>query len=139
MSTPAATTTSTIITTMRLSVFLIVLLALNAPPSLRSQERPRPLPAFDVMEKSIEDLQKAMQDKQVTSRELVELYLARIGAYDQLGPALNAVVAINPQARDEAATLDAELPGTDAVARRRIHAISCACSRTGGGCRGLRT
>lgn len=97
---------------MRLSVFLIVLLALNAPPSLRSQERPQPLPAFDVMEKSIEDLQKAMQDKRVTSRELVELYLARIGAYDQLGPALNAVVAINPQARDEADRLDAERAAT---------------------------
>ncbi|HUE88071.1 MAG TPA: amidase family protein [Vicinamibacterales bacterium] len=93
---------------MRLSVFLIVLLALSAAPSLRSQDRPRPLRAFDVMEQSIEDLQKAMQDKQVTSLELVELYLARIEAYDQRGPSLNAVVAINPRARDEAAARDAE-------------------------------
>jgi Asp-tRNA(Asn)/Glu-tRNA(Gln) amidotransferase A subunit family amidase len=93
---------------MRLSVFLIVLLALSASPSLRGQSRPRALPAFDVMEKSIEDLQKAMQDKQVTAQELVELYLARIEAYDQRGPALNAVVALNPRARDEAARLDAE-------------------------------
>ena len=64
------------------------------------------------MEKSIEDLQKAMQDKQVTSQELIELYLARIGAYDQHGPSLNAVVAINPRARDEAAKLDAERVAT---------------------------
>jgi amidase len=99
---------STIIAIMRLSVFLIVLLALSPPPSLRGQDRPRPAAAFDVMEQSIEDLQTAMQDGRVTSRELVEVYLARIDAYDQRGPTLNAIVAVNPQARDEAATLDAE-------------------------------
>ena len=91
------------IATMRLSVCLIVLLALGPAPWLRGQARPPALPAFEVMEKSIEDLQKALQDKQVTSQELVELYLARIAAYDQRGPALNAVVALNPLARDEAA------------------------------------
>jgi amidase len=99
---------STIITIMRLSVFLIVLLALGPPPSLRGQDRPRPAAAYDVMEQSIEDLQAAMQDGRVTSRELVDVYLARIDAYDQRGPALNAIVAVNPQARDEAAKLDAE-------------------------------
>ena len=36
--------------------------------------------AFDVMEKSIEGLQSAMEAKQITSRKLVDLYLARIGA-----------------------------------------------------------
>jgi amidase len=97
---------STIIATMRLSVFLIVLCALSA--SLSGQNRPRALPAFDVMEKSIEDLQKAMQDQQVTAQELVELYLARIEAFDQQGPALNAVVALNPTARQDAVALDAE-------------------------------
>lgn len=93
---------------MRVSVFLIVLLAVSASPPLGGQNRPPAPPAFDVMEKSIEDLQKAMQDKQVTSRDLVDLYLARIEAYDQRGPALNAVVALNPLAREEAARLDAE-------------------------------
>ena len=112
---------STIIATMRLSVFLIVLLALSASPSLRSQNRARALPAFDVMEKSIEDLQKAMQDKQVTSQQLVELYLARIDAYDQHGPALNAVVALNPLAPDRAAELDAERAAKGA--RGPLHGI----------------
>lgn len=36
---------------------------------------------FDVTEKSILELQSAMQDGAVTSRQLVELYLARIAAY----------------------------------------------------------
>jgi Asp-tRNA(Asn)/Glu-tRNA(Gln) amidotransferase A subunit family amidase len=67
-----------------------------------------PLAAFDVMEKSIEDLQRAMQAGAVTSRQLVDLYLARIAAYDQGGPTLNAITVLNPQARSTAEALDAE-------------------------------
>lgn len=67
-----------------------------------------PLATFDVMDKSIEELQRAMQAKEVTSRQLVDLYLARIDAYDKQGPALNAIVAVNPQARAAADALDLE-------------------------------
>ncbi len=63
---------------------------------------------FDVMEKSIEDLQRAMQAGEVTSRKLVESYLLRIDAYDRQGPALNAIAAVNPRAREIADSLDAE-------------------------------
>ena len=35
-------------------------------------------------------------------------YLARIAAYDHAGPALNAMIRLNPRARAEAAALDAE-------------------------------
>ena len=68
----------------------------------------RALPAFDVMERSIEDLQRAMQAGAITSRTLVDFYLARIEAYDKQGPALNAIVAVNPRAREAADALDAE-------------------------------
>jgi Asp-tRNA(Asn)/Glu-tRNA(Gln) amidotransferase A subunit family amidase len=68
----------------------------------------RRLPSFDVTEKTIEDLQQAMQAGKVTSRELVESYLARIAAYDSQGPALNAIVALNPKAREMADALDSE-------------------------------
>ena len=44
----------------------------------------------------------------ITSRQIVEQYLARIDAYDQRGPTINAFIALNPQALDEAAALDAE-------------------------------
>ncbi len=60
------------------------------------------------MEKSIDDLQRAMQDKHVTSRQLVDIYLARIEAYDKRGPSLNAVMAVNPRAREAADALDNE-------------------------------
>jgi Asp-tRNA(Asn)/Glu-tRNA(Gln) amidotransferase A subunit family amidase len=76
-----------------------------ASPALRSQT---PSSAFDVYEQSIGQLQIAMDAGKVTSRQIVEQYLARIEAYDQRGPAINAFIALNPRALDEAAALDAE-------------------------------
>lgn len=63
---------------------------------------------FDVMEKSIAELNLALEAGTVTSQELVEQYLARIEAYDVRGPALNAIVTLNPRAGEDAAALDAE-------------------------------
>lgn len=63
---------------------------------------------FEVAEKSILDLQAAQEKGQVTSRGLVEAYLARIKAYDKTGPALNAIMTLNPHALQEADALDAE-------------------------------
>ncbi len=63
---------------------------------------------FDVMETSIRELGVALDDGTVTSVDLVDLHLARIDAYDRRGPALNAVITVNPNARARAATLDAE-------------------------------
>ena len=63
---------------------------------------------FEVAEASILELQAAMQEGQVTSAELVDLYLARIRAYDRAGPALNTIIRLNPRARAQADSLDAE-------------------------------
>src|SRR5262245_56744801 len=63
---------------------------------------------FDVVERTIPELQAAMQSGAVTSRRLVELYLARIEAYDRRGPALRAMIRPNPRALEQAATLDRE-------------------------------
>jgi len=96
-----------------LSVALLVVIAAagaSAERQAKSQSTARPatLASFDVMEKSIDELQRALQAHELTSRQLVELYLARIAAYDQQGPSLNAIIAINPQAREAADQLDAE-------------------------------
>lgn len=58
---------------------------------------------------TIAQLHAAMFRGQVTARQVVEAYLARIEAYDQVGPALNAVVTINPDAGRQADELDAAL------------------------------
>ena len=70
--------------------------------------RAQAVESFDVSEKSIRDLQAAMTAGQVTSEKLVELYLARIAAYDQTGPRLNSVISINPNAAAAARELDEE-------------------------------
>ena len=73
-----------------------------------AQTRSAGTPPFDVMEKTIPELTAAMADGAVTSRQLVQVYLARIDAYDHRGPSLNAMIALNPRALDEADALDRE-------------------------------
>ena len=63
---------------------------------------------FEVAEASILELQAAMEEGRVTSAQLVDAYLARIAAYDNAGPELNALLALNPNARNEAEALDRE-------------------------------
>jgi Asp-tRNA(Asn)/Glu-tRNA(Gln) amidotransferase A subunit family amidase len=65
-------------------------------------------PRFEVVEQTIPELQEAMRAGKVTSRQLVEIYLSRIEAYDRRGPRLNAMVALNPRALDLADALDRE-------------------------------
>ena len=72
-----------------------------------SSDEPAPAP-FDVMERSITEIASALDAGQVTSRELVAGYLARIEAYDQRGPALNAMIVLGPSAFSDADALDAE-------------------------------
>jgi len=72
-----------------------------------AQSRPSAGPP-EVYEATISQLQAAMARGDVTAVRLVEAYLARIRAYDQEGPALNAMIRLNPRAREEAARLDAE-------------------------------
>jgi amidase len=65
-------------------------------------------PDFEVTEASIAELQSAMANRKLSSRQLVAAYLARIAAYDQSGPRLNSIVALNPVALAEAEALDKE-------------------------------
>ena len=101
---------------MRRLVFLLVLMAVLVPripmfaagqQRSRSQAAPARAP-FDVYEQSILALQAAQAEGRVTSRGLVEAYLARIAAYDQVGPRLNTIVTLNPHAREDADELDRE-------------------------------
>jgi amidase len=57
---------------------------------------------------TIADVQAAYATGKLTAEQLVHAYLARIAAYDKQGPAINAVITLNPKALDEARALDAE-------------------------------
>ena len=76
---------------------------------------------FEVSEASIPELQAALEEGRTTSAQLVDLYLARIAAYDHAGPALNTIIRINPRAREQAAALDAERAG--GAVRGPLHGI----------------
>ena len=86
---------------------LAVFGALGAQPSLSRAQAAREKP-FEVHEASITDLQNAMTAGRTSSVQLVDAYLARIAAYDQRGPALNALIRLNPNARVEAQRMDEE-------------------------------
>ena len=63
-------------------------------------------PTFRLEETSIAQIESAFRDGSLTCRSLVERYLARIDAYDKRGPALNAIVLVNPEALRTADDLD---------------------------------
>lgn len=62
---------------------------------------------FDPLETTIADVHAAFAAGNLTCRELVQLYLDRIEAYDKHGPAINAIITVNDKALQEADRLDA--------------------------------
>ena len=64
--------------------------------------------SYDAFEKSIGELQAAMEKGRTSAVELVRFYQARIAAYDHAGPRLNAVLYLNPHAVADARALDVE-------------------------------
>src|SRR6266699_1065336 len=80
---------------------VLTILSLVAAAAVAAAER-KP---FTVVEASIPEMQKAMREKRVTSRELVQQYLTRIALYDGR---LHATISVNPNALKEAERLDQE-------------------------------
>lgn len=60
---------------------------------------------FTVVEASIPEMRAALEERRVTSVELVRQYLIRIATYEKR---LNAVIAVNPKALEEAEARDRE-------------------------------
>src|SRR5580658_6017910 len=63
-------------------------------------------PPFDPTEVTIAQVHQAFRDHRLTCRALVDAYLRRIDTYDKNGPALNAIVVLNPTATKDADELD---------------------------------
>ena len=85
----------------------LVLIAVAAASGLVQQ--PAPAPPFRVEETTIAQIHDAMKAGRLTCHALVDAYLRRIDAYDKNGPALNAIVVINPDALKQADDLDRRL------------------------------
>ncbi len=67
-----------------------------------------PAKSVEVVERTILDLQAEMTAGRTTAREIAAAHLARITAYDKQGPAINALIALNPRALEDADALDRE-------------------------------
>jgi amidase len=114
-------------------LFLPVLLVLAATfvPAAQTKAPGKPAPPpFTIVEASIADMRAAMEQRRVTSRELVQQCLVRIAIYDKR---LNAVIAVNPKALEEAEALDREraqgkvrgpLHGIPVALKDNIHTVN---------------
>src|SRR5262245_43758699 len=78
----------------------IILLTVQGKSPVAPAKRP-----FTVVESTIREMQAAMAEGRVTSREIVQQYLTRIATYEDK---LNAVIFVNPHALEEAEVLDRE-------------------------------
>ena len=63
---------------------------------------------FELDEITITELQDGMKSGKFTARSLVEKYTARINEIDKQGPAVNAVIELNPEAEAIADAMDQE-------------------------------
>jgi Asp-tRNA(Asn)/Glu-tRNA(Gln) amidotransferase A subunit family amidase len=75
---------------------------------------------LDLQEISITELQRALAAGDITSAEVVDMYLERIAVYDR-PRALNSIILVNPRAAEIAAALDAER--TAGAVRGPLHGV----------------
>jgi amidase len=91
---------------------------------VEARERPASLPevpAFELEEITIAELQEGMKSGKYTARGIAEKYLARIEALDKHGPAVNSVIEVNPDALAIAEASDRERK--EKGARGPLHGI----------------
>ncbi|XP_052287998.1 probable amidase At4g34880 isoform X3 [Citrus sinensis] len=75
---------------------------------------------FSVKEATIEDLQLAFKQNQLTSRQLVEMYIREIG---RLNPLLRGVIEVNPDAINQADKADQERKAKAPRSQLGLHGI----------------
>jgi amidase len=76
---------------------------------------------FSLNEITIDQLQEMMKSGKASSKSITKLYLDRIAAFDKRGPAINAVIEINPDAIAIAKQMDAERK--NGKIRSKMHGI----------------
>ena len=64
--------------------------------------------SVDLSNATVADLQAAMDKGTLSSEQLIQMSLARIKAYDDAGPKLNALILVNSHALEQARALDIE-------------------------------
>ena len=86
---------------------VIVSCSRDVPPSTPREKTPMN-PAIDVIELDAATAHDRMLAGALTAHDLTQAYLNRTAAIDKAGPALNAIIELNPRALTDADALDAE-------------------------------
>lgn len=74
----------------------------------RLQQSPAGVKPFELDEVTVTELQDGMKSGKFTARSIAQKYLDRIAEIDKQGPAINAIIELNPDALSIADALDAE-------------------------------
>src|ERR1700675_2202064 len=82
-----------------MSVIYAMLTSTPAPASAQQGQ-------FRFQEATIASIHAALAAGQLTCTQLTKLYLDRIAAYNMQGPALHAIITVNPKAMEVAAEMD---------------------------------
>ncbi|WAS90308.1 amidase [Nannocystis punicea] len=93
---------------MRRSLAVVVALLCSSCERTEGTRPPATHTALDVVELELAEAQRRMQTGVLSAAALTAAYLERIAMIDDAGPALAAVIELNPRAREEAAALDRE-------------------------------
>jgi amidase len=91
---------------LRAAFFAFVLLC--QPVRAADMTQPESVLWAPVLGRGLADLSHDLAEGKMTSEQIVMAYQARIAAFDASGPALHAVIALNPHALEDARALDAE-------------------------------
>jgi amidase len=91
-----------------MKMLLALALAIGIPATASAQR-------FDVVEATIPQIHSAMKAGKLTCHALVDAYLKRIDAMDKKGPAINALITINPNALVVADSLDRHMKNKGAL------------------------
>jgi amidase len=95
--------------TMKRAVFVFLAMAIfvrYAPADERDHGRGGD--HLQLVEATLPELRQALQSHLITSEQLVQMYLARVAAYDKVGPTLNAFIHVNALAVHAARIQDFE-------------------------------
>ncbi|HVT84920.1 MAG TPA: amidase [Chitinophagaceae bacterium] len=83
----------------------------NTTPSPAKEEEKKPAGTddnFTLNEITVAELQEKVQKGEYTYEQITDMYLQRIDALDKKGPAINAVIELNPDAKSIAKEMDNE-------------------------------
>ena len=96
------------LTTLGTAMVIGAPLASGAARPEQTEAAAKAMPPFELEEMTVNELQEGMRSGRFTAQSLTDAYLARIDAIDKHGPAINAIIELNPDAQAIAAALDRE-------------------------------